>query len=238
MAIQMGEESPVGKIIQSTDENEKNANKVFIVKGVVDDYMYGNIYGQPGPVLFFCRPPRWADLVYVRLKKHPDPERALLKIGEVIKKNNPLYPFDYKFVDDQLNRLFLPELLMGKLATVFASLAIVISCLGLFGLAAYTAERRTKEMAIRKVLGSSAFSIAGLLSKEFLQLVLLSCLIAFPIAAWIMHNWLQQYEYRIGLSPWLFVIAAAIALFIAAMTISFQSAKAASANPIRSLRSE
>jgi len=238
MAIQMGKESPIGKIILSTNEDEKAGNKTFIVRGVVDDYMYGNIYGQPGPVLFFCRPPRWANLVYVRLKKNPDPEQALQKIGEVIKKNNPLYPFDYTFVDDQLNRLFLPELLMGKLATTFATLAIIISCLGLFGLAAYTAERRTKEMAIRKVLGSSAASIAGLLSKEFLQLVFLSCLIAFPVAAWMMHDWLQQYQYRIGLSPWLFVMATAIALLIAAITISFQSVRAAIANPIRSLRSE
>jgi predicted permease len=238
MADQMGEGSPVGKIIQSTNEDQKSGNRIFIVKGVVDDYVYGNIYGQPGPVLFFCKPPRWANLVYVRLKKHPDPEQVLIKISAVIKKDNPEYPFDYKFVDNQLNRLFLPELLMGKLSTVFAALAIVISCLGLFGLAAYTAERRTKEMAIRKVLGSSAARIAGLLSKEFLQLVLLSCFIAFPVAAWMMHDWLQQYQYRIGMSPWLFVLAAGIALFIALVTISLQTIKAARSNPIKNLRAE
>jgi len=128
--------------------------------------------------------------------------------------------------------------LISKLSRVFAILAIVISCLGLFGLAAYTAERRIKEIGIRKVLGASIAGITSLLSKEFLQLVLVSCVIAFPVAWWIMHQWLQDYQYRIEISLWIFLAAGIAAVLIALITISFQSIKAAIANPVKSLRSE
>jgi putative ABC transport system permease protein len=117
-------------------------------------------------------------------------------------------------------------------------LAIVITCLGLFGLAAYTAERRTKEIGVRKVLGASVTGIAGLLSKEFLKLVIISSLISFPLAWWFMHNWLQNYAYRTQISWWVFIMAAALALLIALFTISFQAIKAALANPVKSLRTE
>ena len=129
-------------------------------------------------------------------------------------------------------------MLIGKLASVFAFLAIFISCLGLFGLAAYTAERRTKEIGIRKVLGASAKGLAGLLSKEFLILVIISCLIAFPIAWWMMHNWLNSYEYRVSISWPIFLVAGLLAMLIALLTVSVQAIKAALANPIQSLRSE
>jgi putative ABC transport system permease protein len=114
---------------------------------------------------------------------------------------------------------------------VFAALAIIISCLGLFGLAAYTAERRTKEIGVRKVLGASVSGIAALVSKDFLKLVSLSCVIAFPVAWWMMNNWLQNYKYRIEISWWIFLIAGAVAILIAIFTVSFQSIKAAMANP-------
>jgi ABC-type antimicrobial peptide transport system permease subunit len=129
-------------------------------------------------------------------------------------------------------------MLMGKLANIFAALAIIISCLGLFGLATYTAERRTKEIGIRKVLGASVQGIAGLLSKDFLQLVVISCLVAFPFAWWMMHSWLQNYQYRIEVSWWIFLIAGAVAILIALLTVSFQAIKAAIANPVKSLRTE
>jgi ABC-type antimicrobial peptide transport system permease subunit len=121
---------------------------------------------------------------------------------------------------------------------VFAALAIIISCLGLFGLAAYTAERRTKEIGIRKVLGASVTGITTLLSKDFMVLVVISCLIAFPVAWWAMHNWLQNYQYRIEISWWIFVTAGIAAMLISLLTISFQSIKAALANPVNSLRNE
>ena len=155
-----------------------------------------------------------------------------------MKKNNPAYPFNYQFVDDQFNQMFLSEMLISKLSRVFAALAIIISCLGLFGLAAYTAERRTKEIGIRKVLGASVSGIAALLSKDFLKLVAVSCIIAFPVAWWIMHSWLQNYQYRIEISWWIFLIAGGVAILIALFTISFQAIKAAVANPVNSLRSE
>jgi putative ABC transport system permease protein len=155
-----------------------------------------------------------------------------------MKKDNPAYPLQYKFADDQFNEMFLNEVLTSKLSTIFTILAIIISCSGLFGLATYTAERRIKEIGIRKVLGASVAGITTLLSKDFLQLVAIACLIAFPAAWWIMHNWLQNYEYRIEISWWIFLAAGISAILVAIITISFQSVKAAIANPVKSLRTE
>lgn len=129
-------------------------------------------------------------------------------------------------------------MLISKLSRVFASLAILISCLGLFGLAAYMAERRIKEVGIRKVLGASSIRITQLLSIDFLRLVLVSCLIAFPLAGWIMHNWLQGFAYRIGIQWWVFVVAGVVAIAIALITVGTQALRAAMANPTHSLRSE
>ena len=134
--------------------------------------------------------------------------------------------------------MFAAETLIGKLAGVFAMLAIFISCLGLFGLAAYTAERRTKEIGIRKVLGASVTGLTGLLAKDFLQLVTVSCIVAFPVAGWFMNNWLQDYAYRTTIQWWMFALAGLGALLIALMTVSFQAIKAAIANPVESLRTE
>jgi ABC-type antimicrobial peptide transport system permease subunit len=134
--------------------------------------------------------------------------------------------------------MFLSVMVMVKLSNLFAAFSIIISCLGLFGLATYTAERRTKEIGIRKVLGASVQGIAGLLSKDFLQLVVISCLVAFPFAWWMMHSWLQNYQYRIEVSWWIFLIAGAVAILIALLTVSFQAIKAAIANPVKSLRTE
>jgi len=231
----------VGKIIQSPRFEKEGSFKNLRIVGVVSDYIYGNMYGQSGPVIFFCRPPssRWdQNLLYVRIKQQKASQQTLAEIEAIIKKNNPGYPFQYKFVDDQFNAMFTGEVLMSKLASLFAALAITISCLGLFGLAAYMAERRIKEIGIRKVLGASIPGIAGLLSKDFLQLVGISCLVAFPAAYLIMHSWLQGYEYRIAIHWWIFAAAGGTAVFIALATISFQAIKAALANPVNSLRSE
>ncbi|HTB27092.1 MAG TPA: ABC transporter permease [Puia sp.] len=236
----LGKGSAIGKIIQSKRGDNDAVYKNFNVVGVVDDYVYGNIYGSPGPVIFFCGMPQRsnANLVYVRLKPTKDPSEALAKIVTVMKKDNPAYPPEYKFVDDQFNEMYFNEQLTSKVSGIFASLAIVISCLGLFGLAAFTAERRVKEIGIRKVLGASVTSLTSLLSKDFLQLVLVSCLVAFPVAWWIMHNWLQNYEFRIVISWWIFIIAGIMALLIASLTIGFQTIKAALANPVKNLRTE
>jgi predicted permease len=238
MAKLLGEESAIGKVIESPRGNKDGVFTNMTVVGVISDYIYGDMYGKPGPVLFFCKPSEDANLLYVRTKASVNTEETLAKIEAVMKKNNPAYPMEYRFVDDQFNQMFLSETMMSKVSGVFATLAIIISCLGLFGLAAYTAERRTKEIGVRKVLGASVPGIAGLLSKDFIKLVLLSCLVAAPVGWWIMHDWLQSYEYRIEISWWIFIAAAAIAMLIALTTISFLAIKAALANPVKSLRTD
>lgn len=227
----MGKGSMVGKVI--TD----NGGTKYTIVGVVKDYVYGDMYGSPDPVLFSCSV-QDANTLYVRLKPKARTNEAIAKIGAVLKVHNPAYPFEYDFLDDQFNSLFSSETLIGKLSRVFAMLAIVISCLGLFGLSAYTAERRTKEIGIRKVLGASIAGITRLLSKEFMVLVAISSVIAFPLAWWAMHSWLQNYSYRITISWWVFVAAGVSAMLIALFTISFQSIKAALMNPVNSLRAE
>ncbi len=229
----MGKGSAIGKMMHYEGDTTQ-----AVIVGVVNDYVYGDMYGKPDPVMFFASSPQNTNTMYVRINRQKDIEKALAAMQAVLKKDNPAYPFDYRFVDDQFNQMFFNEMLISKLSRVFASLAIIISCLGLFGLAAYTAERRTKEIGIRKVLGADVAGLAQVLSKDFLQLVLLSCLIAFPVAWWVMFNWLKNYQYHITISWWVFLIAGFAAIVIAVATVSFQSIKAALANPVKSLRSE
>jgi putative ABC transport system permease protein len=232
----LGSGSAIGKTMQIPGSKE---NEYFnlTVTGVIKDYVYGDMYGQSPPVVFYCIP-QATTLMYVRSKPNSTPEQVLAKMEVVMKKDNPAYPFEYKFVDEQFNGLFLNEMLISKLSQVFATLAILISCLGLFGLAAYTAERRTKEIGVRKVLGATAAGLAGLLSKDFLKLVGFSCLAAFPVAWFIMNNWLQKYAYRINIQWRVFLFAGIAAMLIAFVTVSFQAVKAALANPVKSLQSE
>jgi len=230
----MGKGSAVGK---SLVFNSNFGPLHLVVEGVVRDYVYGDMYGQPAPVVFYNIPQAFT-YMYVRLKAGTDAGQDLAKMEAVLHRLNPGYAVTYTFVDDQFNSRFQSEMLISKLSRVFASLAILISCLGLFGLAAYTAERRIKEIGIRKVLGASSYGIARLLSKDFLQLVLLSCLIAFPVAAWLMHGWLEGYAYRISLNILVFALAGIAAIFIALATVSFQAMRAASANPVESLRND
>lgn len=235
LAEQMGKENAVGKIMHREGDT---SGTVYNVIGVVNNYVYGDMYGNPDPVMFYCINTPDASNMYVRLKPDVNVESALKLMGAVLRKDNPSYPFSYHFVDDQFNKMFQNEQLIGKLSRIFAALAIIISCLGLFGLAAYTAERRTKEIGVRKVLGAGVTNIATLLSKDFLQLVLISCVVAFPIAWLVMNHWLQNYKYRIQISWWIFLAAGGAAVLIALLTVSFQAIKAAVANPVESLRTE
>ncbi len=234
MARLLGPGSAIGKRMEL---NGNFGDVHMVVTGVIDDYIYGDMYGKPEPVVFFCMP-KATSLLYVRMNPLADPEQALAKMERVFKKVSPGVPFEYTFVDDQFNALFTSETLISKLSRVFAFLAIFISCLGLFGLAAYTAESRIKEIGIRKVLGASTQGITYLLSKDFLRLTVLSCLVAFPVADWVMYRWLQGYSYRISLSWWIFAIAGGLAVFIALVTVSSQAIRAALGNPADSLRSE
>jgi putative ABC transport system permease protein len=234
MAKLLGPGSAIGKTMERPTETRTFH---LVVTGVVKDYVYGDMYGKADPVVFYYIP-QFTRLLYVRTKPQNDPEKALTVIAGVMNKDNPGYPFEYKFIDDQFNAMFLNEMLISKLSRVFAALAIFISCLGLFGLAAYTAERRTKEIGVRKVLGSSVSGVAALLSKDFIKLVFLSCIVAFPVAWWMMNSWLKNYQYRITISWWIFLIAGTLAVLIALITVSYQAVKAALANPVKSLRTE
>ncbi|SOD79037.1 ABC transporter permease [Spirosoma fluviale] len=164
-------------------------------------------------------------------------EKALKSMERLAKQFNPAYPFDYTFADESFREQYKSETLIGTLANAFAIIAIFIACLGLFGLAMFTAEQRTKEIGVRKVLGASVPNIVVLLSKDFLKLVLIAILIASPLAWWAMHQWLKDFAYRIDIEWWVFALAGLIAIGIAQLTVSFQSIKAALMNPVKSLRS-
>lgn len=207
------------------------------VVGIVNDFVFNDMYGSGGPIMIMCIP-QATELMIIRFKPGSNMKAALAKTDHIMKASTPGYPFEYKFVDEAFNKLFDAETLIGKLAAIFSILAIAISCLGLFGLAAYTAERRTKEVGIRKVLGASVGSLAKLLSLEFLKLVCLSCIIAFPVAWWALNAWLQNYQYRTTIHWWVFLIAGLMALFIAILTVSYQAVKVALSNPVKSLRAE
>ena len=163
---------------------------------------------------------------------------ALPGIEAAFKKLIPSVPFDYEFADEDYALKFATEERIGKLAGFFTMLAVFISCLGLFGLASFVAAQRTREVGIRKVLGASTFRLWRLLSNEFVGLVIISLFIAVPVAYYFMHNWLQDYRYRVALSWWIFATAGACALVITLLTVSFQAIKAAIANPVKSLRTE
>lgn len=163
---------------------------------------------------------------------------AIERIGQLFGLYNTSYPFQYSFVDESYAKKFELELLIGKLTGLFSLLAIFISCLGLFGLAAYMAEQRTKEIGIRKVLGASILQLWALLSREFIVLVIISCLIASPLAVYFVHNWLDQYVYRIQIGPLVFILTALFTIAITLLTVSFQAVRAAMVNPVRSLKTE
>jgi ABC-type antimicrobial peptide transport system permease subunit len=230
MAKIMGKEGHLGSVLT-------NGTWHFPIVGIVKDFIYNDVYGASAPLVFFSGTGN-ATTMALRFKPNASLSQAIAKTSAVITAESPDQPFAFRFADEDFDALFTSETLIGKLAGIFALLAILISCLGLFGLAAYTAERRVKEIGIRKVLGASAQGLTGLLLKEFVQLVSISCLIAFPLAGWILYGWLQNYEYRTALHWWVFALAGALALTVALITVSFQALRAALANPIRSLRSE
>ena len=207
------------------------------VTGIVEDYLYGDVYGSSDPVLFFHRA-EGADYMYIKPAEGVKTTVALAKIEEILNLYNPGFPFEYNFVDDSFNSKFKSEQMIGDISKLFAIIAIIISCIGLFGLTAYMAEQRKKEIGVRKVLGSSVFKIVKLLSKDFLLLIFIALVLAIPVSWFMMHSWLQDYAYRISISGWIFVIAGGIVILIALVTISFQAIKAATANPIKSLRTE
>jgi ABC-type antimicrobial peptide transport system permease subunit len=222
---------PIGKIV--TDQGGGN----YHIVGVVKDFIIESPYDPIAPMLIQGLQTTYPVIHYRLNPALPIPD-ALAKAEKVFKTFNPQYPFDYYFVDEYYNNKFQAQQQEGTLGVLFASLAIFISCLGLFGLATYMAETRRKEIGIRKVLGASVAGIAGLISADFVKLVLIAVVIATPIAWYAMHVWLQEFNYRIAITGWIFVVAGLLAVVIALLTVGYQAVRAAVANPVKALRSE
>lgn len=212
--------------------------RVFEIAGVIADFNFNSLHHAIEPfMLIFGRDPEELTHLIVATESE-DYHQLLAQMESAWKKYLPSIPFDYVFLDDQVQKQYLADLTFSRIIGTFALFAIFISCLGLFGLAAFRAEQSTKEIGIRKVLGASVASVFNLLAKDFLMLVGISFLIAAPIAWWAMQRWLQAFEYRISVSGWILVAAGIATLLIALFTISFQALKAAVANPVKSLRTE
>ncbi|MCY7349423.1 MAG: ABC transporter permease [Cytophagaceae bacterium] len=207
------------------------------VVGVVDDYHQKNLKTTIEPLMFSLTN-GWEGMVSVKIQASGGVPATLGQIEQLWKQSFPATPFDYEFMDDFFNRAYQADRRAGQVFGLFAALAVAISCLGLFGLATFAAERRTKEIGVRKVLGASVGSIVSLLSKDFLKLVFFAFLLASPIAWYFMHQWLQDFAYKIDIEWWVFAVAGLLAVSIALLTVSFQSVKAALTNPVKSLRSE
>jgi len=223
----MGFKDPIDQLIDNR----------FHVIGVIRDLVMGSPYEPVMPAVFFNRNEN-IYVINIRLNPALSTQEAIAGITNIFQKNNPSVPFEFGFVDDDYNQKFASEVRVGKLASVFAVLAIVISLLGLFGLSAFVAEQRTKEIGIRKVVGASITQLWAMLTKSFVMLVAIACLFAFPIAWYMLSTWLTRFEYRIEISLWIFPMVIIGALLITLATVSFQAIRAALANPVDSLKSE
>jgi putative ABC transport system permease protein len=227
----MGLKNPIGETLKWND-------KTWTVLGIVPEMQVQEPFKavEPLTILF---DENWVNWINVRINSNVSASEAIKKMTMIFDKYNPSYAFDYQFADTEYAKKFESEELIGNLSAIVSLLAIFISCLGLFGLASFTAEQRVKEIGIRKVLGASVPNIWGLLSKDFVQLVIIACLIASPIAYYLMTKWLEDYkDYRITIGIGVFVSVLVVALVITLLTVSFQAVKAAVANPVKSLRTE
>ena len=211
--------------------------RTYTVVGVTDNVVMGSPYAPVMPMMVMLEK-NFGGFFVLRLKDGVSPQKALPVLESVFKKYDPEHPFDYSFVDQQFSRKFATEDLIGRLTNLFAGLAIFICCLGLSGLTSFTIEKRFKEIGIRKVLGASVQQVLFLISKEFLFLVLLAALISIPVTWWILHNWLENYEYRITISIWLFAGSCLGVLLLTLVIVWLMSLKAALANPVKNLRTE
>jgi putative ABC transport system permease protein len=222
--------NPIGKIVKDMGEE-------WHIVGVIKDFILTSPYEPTRPMLVFGAK-SWFQTMLIKLNTNTSTSNNLKKAEGIFKKYNPEYPFEYNFIDEEYAKKFENEQRIGTLAGLFAGLTIFISCLGLFGLATYMAENRIKEIGVRKVLGASVTGIAALLSKDFLKLVLISFVLAVPVAWWAMHAWLEDYSFRVTIQWWVFAMAGLASVLIAIITVSFQAIKAAIANPAKSLRTE
>jgi putative ABC transport system permease protein len=226
---QLGMKDPIGKRFMLNGQNGT-------IIGVTKDFHYASMKEKIGPTVFLYNP-HYLGGVYVKTTGR-DAQAAIAAVAAQYKQYNGEHPFNYNFLDDKFNDLYKGEQQEGALFDYFAGIAIFISCLGLLGLAAYTAQVRTREIGIRKVLGAGVGNLTAMLSFDFLKLVIIAIIVASPLAWYAMNKWLQNYAYRVDLQWWVFAVASVIAMMVAFITISFQAIKAALVNPIKSLRSE
>lgn len=226
----MGLENPVGKYLKWGDDT-------YTIVGVLKDFITGSPYRDVNPMLIRASKNYMMNIL---IRSNPQFSMAenLQGIEKIAKKFNPAYPFTYNFVDQRYAEKFREQEQMAILALVFSLLAIFISCLGLFGLASYIAETRTKEIGIRKVLGASVIGISTMLSKDFIKLVVIAIVLAIPVVWWTMNNWLNDFSYRIELQWWMLVLSGGIAITIALLTVSMQAMRAARVNPVNSIKDE
>jgi ABC-type antimicrobial peptide transport system permease subunit len=226
----MALENPIGEIVMLEGHP-------FTILGVVKDMVVGSPYEPTRKAIYMAL--RWpGSIVTFRLNPARGAQEALAEVQHAFNEYAPALPFDYTFADEQYANKFNNEVRVGTLASVFAALAILISCLGLFGLASFVAEQRTKEIGIRKVVGASVFSLWRMLSRDFVILITIACVIAVPVAFYFMNNWLQAYEYRTDISWRVFAATCAGSLAVTLITVSYQAISAALMNPVKSLRSE
>ena len=232
----MGLENPIGKLIK--DDDEEDPNPPLKIIGVVQDMITQSPYEPVKQGVYVYD--RFNNSSYYNLRLNPNRSASqnIAVVERVFKEHFPDIPFQYEFIDDEYGEKFASEERIGTLSGIFTALAILISCLGLFGLTSFVAEQRTKEIGVRKVLGASVFNVWNMLSKDFLKLVAISCFIAIPISYYVMNGWLQDYPYRVIMEWWIFVLAVVGALAITILTVSFQAIKAANSNPVESLRTE
>ncbi|SNR55609.1 ABC-type antimicrobial peptide transport system, permease component [Maribacter sedimenticola] len=232
----LGMENPVGQLLR--DDDDEDPNPPLKIIGVVQDMITQSPYEPVKQGMYVYD--RFNNASYYNLRLNPDKSASqnIATIERVFKEHFPDIPFEYDFVDSEYGEKFASEERIGTLSGVFTALAILISCLGLFGLTSFVAEQRKKEIGVRKVLGASIFNVWNMLSKDFLKLVVISCFIAVPIAYFIMNGWLQEYPYRVILKWWIFALAMMGAMLVTIATVSFQAIKAARANPVKSLRTE
>ena len=205
--------------------------------GLTNDFNNDNLHRGIEPLIFLYSGTIGSNY-FIRIDGNVPVNTTLASIEKRFKKYSPAYPFEYSFLDEVFAKEYRTEMIIGKLSLIFTTIAVLISCLGLFGLVAYSAAKRTKEIGVRKVLGASVSNIVALLSEDFIKLVAIAFVIAAPVAYFFMHRWLQDFAYRINISWWIFLLAGSFAIAIALATISFQAIKAAIANPVKSLRTE
>lgn len=231
-----GWSDPVGRKILTYIDPELKNMATFEIVGVVENFHFESIRQNIEPIVMNIG--RGSGTMALRLSKNADTEKTMAAVGQLFKAALPAQPFNYRFLNDEFNRLYISEHRIGGILGAFAGFAIFIACLGLFGLAAFMAEQRTKEIGIRKVLGASIGSLVGLLSRDFLKLVFIAVVIAAPVAWYFMQGWLSDFAYRIDLQWWMFALAGLVAAAIAFLTVAGQAVRSALANPVKSLRNE